>query len=70
MSTAKKRLVSATSLLTSDKECLSDYDLEHLLQDKNGALWKIPGTKKVAPCTILEITGTYYMDVIQYNVDI
>ena len=39
-----RRLVSATSLMTSDKEGLTDYDIEHLMNDTNGALWRVPGT--------------------------
>ncbi|KAL5476070.1 hypothetical protein EMCRGX_G025973 [Ephydatia muelleri] len=28
--------------MTSDKEDLTDYDIEHLMNDTNGALWRPP----------------------------
>ena len=31
-----RRLVSATSLMTSDKEGLTDYDIEHLMNELYG----------------------------------
>ena len=53
-----RRLVCATSLATSDKECLSDKDLDSLINDTNATLWRVPGSKnEFAPCTVYEITG-------------
>ena len=53
-----RRLVSATSLMTSDKEGLTDYDIEHLMNDTNGALWRVPGTNNFVACTIHDATGS------------
>ncbi|KAL5493846.1 hypothetical protein EMCRGX_G015078 [Ephydatia muelleri] len=53
-----RRLVSATSLMTSDKEGLTDYDIEHLMNDTNGALWRVPGTNNFVACTIHDATET------------
>ena len=50
--------VSAKSLLTAEKENLSDKELQFLLNDTNAVLWKVPGTKKLAECTVQQLIGT------------
>eukprot|EP00731_Ephydatia_muelleri_P012862 Em0007g172a len=50
-----RRLVSAASLYTADKDNLSDRDLASLIKDRNGAIWRVPGTQKSVRCTIFEI---------------
>ena len=44
--------------MTSDKEGLTDYDIEHLMNDTNGALWRVPGTNNFVACTIHDATGS------------
>ena len=44
--------------MTSDKEGLTDYDIEHLMNDTNGALWRVPGTNYFVACTIHDVTGS------------
>ena len=45
---------------------MSDRDLASLIKDRNGAIWRVPGTQKSVRCTIFEIHGNGIRNVL-YN---
>ena len=54
----KRKLVTAASLYTADKENLSLTDLMSLIDDRDGVFWKNKETKEIVWCTIHEIHST------------